>query len=93
MAARRLSNPVLLLILVVADDRAGRRIYERAVWATNGSLRHVRWLRSSFRENVDHRFAGGDKVVGDDPTVTSPPHSLGAHDGASLRMPELPKLS
>ena len=93
MPTGQLSNPVLLFVLVVADDRTRKRIYESAILRPDGRLRHVRRLRSSFRENVDHCVPGGDEVVGDYAAMTSPPHGLSAHDSASPHMSDLPKLA
>jgi hypothetical protein len=68
MTTGQLSNPVPLLVLMVADDRTRKRIYESTIWCPDRSLRHVRRLRAFFRENVDHWFPGGDEIVSDDPS-------------------------
>jgi hypothetical protein len=91
MAARQLSYPILLFVLMVADYRTRKRIYESTIRRPHGSLRNVRRFRSSFREDVDNVFAGGDEVVGDDAAMTSPPHGFSAHDGAAPCMSDLAK--
>src|SRR5215510_3390203 len=89
MATGQLSNPVLLLVLMVADDFTGKWINEGTVWATYERFSAGCQLPSSWRKNVDHRLTGGDEVICDNAAMTSPPYDFGAHDSTLLCVPEL----
>ena len=86
MPAGELCHPVLLLVLVVADDGADRRIYESAAVTLHSSRSHARQFDASLRENVHDGFTSSDEIVGNDASMAPPPQSLRAHDGASLSM-------
>jgi hypothetical protein len=79
MTAGELRNPVLFLVLAIAHDGAGRRVRESPIRIAGSDLGHVRQLGTPLRENVDHRLAAGDEIVGDDAAVSPPPHRLCAH--------------
>jgi len=51
---------------------------------------HVRYVARS--ENVKHALAGREEVVGDNPSVTAPPHGFRAHYPAAPRVPELAQV-
>jgi hypothetical protein len=51
----------------------------------SGCTRHVCLPKVLAPENVEDRLAGGDQIVGDDPSVASPPHCLRANDRCSGR--------
>src|SRR5207344_86050 len=64
------------------------RIGDDAIASNDGGLRELSRLRLALSHDVDHRFARSEKVISDDPAMAAPPHRLGAHDGASLRLAE-----
>src|ERR1700732_3849276 len=61
------------------------RIGQYVVWPRFRVFRDTRLLDVTWTENVKDRVAGGDQIIGNDPSVTAPPKSLSAHDCASLR--------
>jgi hypothetical protein len=62
------------------------RISQYVIWPRFRALRDTRLLNVIWTENVKDRVAGGDQIIRNDPPVTAPPKSLGAHDCASLRV-------
>ena len=38
---------------------------------------------------MEDDVAAGDKVVGDNPPMTTPPHRFSAHNGAALRLAQM----
>ncbi len=62
------------------------RIGQYVIWPRFRAFRDTRLLDVTWTENVKDRVAGGDQIIGNDPPVTAPPKSLGAHDRASLRV-------
>src|SRR5262245_23543303 len=67
---------LLLLIAVIAQPAAD-----------DSRRRRIRVLFQLFlSENVEHRSPADLQIIGDERTVTAPPHRLRAHDrGAALR--------
>jgi hypothetical protein len=53
---------------------------------------HARFFHVARSENVKHALAGREEVVGDDPSVTAPPHGFRAHDSATPRVSELAQI-
>src|SRR4029077_16269757 len=52
----------------------------------------VRFFYMVGSENVKHLLPCRQQVVGDDASVTAPPHGFRAHDRAAPRMPELAQM-
>src|SRR3569623_1176405 len=59
-------------------------IDDSAVMLDDGAGRQGGRLEVSRSKDVEHLFARGEEVVGDDAPMATPPHCLGAHDGAAM---------
>ena len=57
-----------------------------------GCVCRARWLNVARAQDMKHRLASGDQVVGNDAPVASPPYGFRAHDSATSRMPQVPQL-
>jgi hypothetical protein len=52
----------------------------------------VRRLNVVLAQDMKNRLAGCNQVVGDDPSMASPPYGFRAHDSAAPRMPQVAQL-
>ena len=67
------------------------RIEHRPIVANDGASCQARQIDIRFSENMHHLLACGQKIVGDDPAVATPPDRFGAHDDASLLRAAFPQ--
>jgi hypothetical protein len=70
----------------------GSRINQHSARTRHCNLGAARQFRSPWSQDVKHCFAGGNEVVGDNPSMAPPPHSLGTHDSTAPCVPGAPEL-
>src|SRR5262249_60064241 len=64
-------------------------VHDPAVCDGPGCWRRLCPLSLVPVENMYHRFTGENQIIGNDAPVTTPPHRLGTHDGAWLRLAQI----
>src|SRR5690606_36681484 len=69
-----------------------RRIDERAARLRPRRGGEMRRLDMVGPEDMQHRLASGEQVVGDDAAVAAPPHRLGAHHRARRGVAEFAQM-
>jgi hypothetical protein len=70
----------------------GSRINQHSARTRHCSPGAARQFRSPWSQDVKHCFAGSNEVVGDNPSMAPPPHSLGTHDSTAPCVPGAPEL-
>src|SRR5690242_19904782 len=68
------------------------RIDQTAVGPRARRFGHVCFLDLARSKNMKDALAGRQEIVGNDTSMTTPPHALRAHDRASPRVPEFAKM-
>jgi hypothetical protein len=66
-------------------------INHRPVAPNDGAGCQARYLDMRFSQNVVHLFGCGQKVVGNDPAVATPPDRFSAHDHAAMLAAAFPE--
>lgn len=71
-------------------ERSG--VNKRFSWSNDRTYSQACRFQTAIAHDVENGFATGDKIVGDDPAVTAPPHRFGTHDRAALLVPFLAQM-
>lgn len=80
------------MVNTVCERSENIGVNKRSSWPNDLTHCQASRFQTAIAHDVENGFATGDKIVGNDPAVTAPPHRFGTHDRAALLVPFLAQM-